>query len=213
MRWLFISSLCPQQVIWENLHHRMWRRWMWFSLSFSVAGVVLVVSYLILLNLSSIERETSSLLTAFIITMINALLPLVMREATSRLEIPLTNADLQESMMLKLVVSRCLNTGRWWHKGYNHHESNRIMRPHGPSLSLYASAAVIQFMVIPYTKVLAPKSLFSVATILLADCLFPFITLLDIPRLLQQRFLAPRATTQKQLDSYFAPKVRVPGLL
>jgi len=127
--------------------------------------------------------DTSSLLTAIYIIIINALLPYVMVLTTTTLELPLTTTDLQESMMLKLVVSRCLNT------------------------------AVIKFMVTSYNHMFSRSNLGAVTVVLLADCLYPVVVVVDLPRLLRQKVFARfcGAKTQAGINGYFAPEVRDGG--
>ena len=102
------------------------------------------------------------------------MLPLVVKTLTLSIELPLTVSDQQQSILVKLLLARCVNT------------------------------AVIMYLVTSYKDTFSSQTMTSVMTILIADAVVaPLLQVLNLPQRIMQRFFAPKAETQREMNQYF----------
>jgi hypothetical protein len=70
---------------------------------------------------------------------------------------------------------------------------------HPPSFSCRCLNTASVFMLDSFTTVFSRPSLHSLMLVLLANCLSPLVSLVNLPQRLQQIFLAPRAQSQAKV--------------
>lgn len=160
----------PSEVLWHHFDVRNWYRNLRVLLSTLLSAGILVISYYLLL----LARHQNAAVSAIITSTINVALPLIMKLIVSNIEIHIDKSDIQDSIMLKLVISRCFNV------------------------------AIMKYIVTDYVDTFSVTSLKAVVSILIADTFTnPLLSVLNINGRFQQFFLAPRAKTQRQMNLYF----------
>lgn len=126
----------PSEVIWENYRYRMWRRALRFAISFCCSGALLLASYF---SLQYFSGKKGSVFSAVLISLINILLPLIVKFFSTSVEIPHTLSEMETSILFKLALARMTNT------------------------------AVLMYLVLAYDQMLLPSTMAAVMTILISD--------------------------------------------
>jgi hypothetical protein len=101
-----VEPVEPSEVLYENFDYSQTERALRTLLSTLFAGLLLIVSYYCL----EASRYQSGVVSALIVSGINALLPVFMKTVVALVERHVDQSDVQDSILLKLVVARCLNT-------------------------------------------------------------------------------------------------------
>lgn len=172
-RVLLLREACePNEVTWENFQYRLWRRVLRFVISLACSFFLLLASYFTLKYYSGTSKK-GSIFSASLISLINIMLPVIIKTFSTSVELPLSLSEQQSSILAKLVLARCVNT------------------------------AVLFYAVTNYTELFADTTMASIMIILVTDAvLAPTLQTLNLPRRLMQRFVAPRCKTQSATNAH-----------
>jgi hypothetical protein len=96
----------PGDIIYENSHVSFPRKLLSWIISGFFCFSVLVASFFAIAAVS----QSGNVLVSIFISLTNAMLPLIIKTSTQMFEIHANRNTLQLSMLLKLVVARCVNT-------------------------------------------------------------------------------------------------------
>ncbi|CAM9375034.1 unnamed protein product, partial [Chrysoparadoxa australica] len=161
----------PSEVIWANLHFGATTRVIRLALSLCLSVLVLYVSFAIV---SALGESNIGFLSAIFISVVNGLLPFIMKQITWNLEIHKSSTDLQFSMMLKLVAARCVNS------------------------------AFLLWLSTSFEDQFSEETITEVVFILLADAFVtPLMRLANLWDRFMHAFVAPKAKTQAEMNFYF----------
>lgn len=162
------STREASDIIWENSHYDKLQKFMSWVVSYSLSFSFVVVSYYIVVALS----RTGSIAVALFVSGLNSMLPFITKTITASAEIHSERSGLERSMLLKLVLVRCVNSG----------------------LLIYLTADFDQTFRLTHLQ--------SIQNILLFDAFFtPFYRFLDLDGLFNRYVLALGAKTQSELNS------------
>jgi hypothetical protein len=110
-----------------------------------------------------------------LISLINIMLPVIIKTLSTSVELPLSLSEQQSSILAKLVLARCVNT------------------------------AVLFYAVTNYTELFTDTTMASIMIILVTDAVpAPTLQALNLPQRLMQRFVAPRCKTQSAMNAHFS---------
>lgn len=159
----------PNDVIYETSHRRLWYRLMSWLISYFCSGVFLVGSFFIIEKLSG----NGNVLVAIFISIVNAMLPAIIRLMTTLVEVHITERDVQKSMLLKLVIGRCINS------------------------------AILIYVATQYSETFGEGSLLQMQNILIADAITtPLIRLMNIYDIVMRYLVVPHyAKTQEEYNA------------
>ena len=159
----------PDDIIYENSHYRFLRRLSSWVISYVCCGGVLLASFFIIESLSG----NGDILVAIFIAIVNAMLPAVLKLMTQLVEIHTTERDVQKSMLLKLVVARCVNS------------------------------AILIYVATSYEDTFGEQSLGQMQNILIADAVTtPIIRMLNIYDFAMRYIIVPRyAKSQEEYNA------------
>jgi hypothetical protein len=162
----------PGDVLYYNSQYSKFNRWLRIVVSFSIASAVLVLVFVIIKALS--KAGTGA--TAVFIQIVNAILPAFVLFLTSYVERHVERSDEQMSILLKLVVVRCINS------------------------------AVLIYLAAPGVEKFSAEHLSHIQSILIADAVTaPTLRALNIPGLLNEYYFAGQVATQEELNVLFTP--------
>uniref|UniRef100_A0A7S1FN12 CSC1/OSCA1-like cytosolic domain-containing protein n=1 Tax=Corethron hystrix TaxID=216773 RepID=A0A7S1FN12_9STRA len=167
------------EIFYENLHVSYLRRLVGKATSYFFTGTLLALSFFILQ--STMKKKDDSLmktyLASFFVSAINGALPFTLKILTHVFEISLSYGDKQVSILMKLLISRCVNT------------------------------AVLLYLVTDfynYEDMFKKKTLHQIQGILLADCFTtPLVRIMNIPDKINRHLLSRFKTTQLEMNSIF----------
>jgi hypothetical protein len=159
----------PNDMIYETSHRSVVYRVMSWVLSYTCCGVLLTGSFLVIRELS----DSGDILVAVFIALINAVLPAVIKLMTQMVEVHVTERDVQSSMLMKLVVGRCINS------------------------------AILIYVATRYSDTFSQGSLLQMQNILIADAVTtPLLRLLNWYDLAMRYIVTPRyAKTQEEYNA------------
>lgn len=166
---LFITATGePSEIIWENSHVLFPMRIVSWITSYCLAFSIIVMAFYVVQSL----KNTGNVAVALFISLLNAMLPYFMKTLTIAIEIHVERSELERSMLLKLVVVRCINSG------------------------------VLIYLASDYEQTFRLAHLESVQNILLFDAFFtPFYRVFDLDGLFYRYVLAWGAKTQAEMNS------------
>jgi len=157
-------------VIWENSHYHFTQKVVSWIISFGAAAVIVVISFYIVESLSN----SGSVAVAAFVSILNGLLPYIVKTLTLSVEIHSERSGVERSMLLKLVVVRCINSG----------------------LLIYLAAQ--------YSETFRLTHLEAIQNILIFDAfLTPGLRVLDLDGYLYRNVLARSAKTQNDMNMFF----------
>ena len=159
----------PNDVIYESSHRSFIYRLTSWLVSYFCCGLFLVGSFFVIEKLSG----NGNVLVAIFIAIVNALLPAIIKIMTQSVEVHITERDVQKSMLLKLVIGRCINS------------------------------AILIYVATKYDETFGEGSLLQMQNILIADAITtPFIRLLNIYDLTMRYLIVPySASTQQEYNA------------
>lgn len=161
----------PTDVIYEHSHMPRWKRLLLFCVSYGVCGLMMLAAYFIIEALS----KDGEIAAAIFIALCNAAMPTTLKMLTVNVEAHDTQTSLQQSMLFKLVLARCL------------------------------VAAVLFYIATPYAESFENSRLQQIQNILIADALTaPLIRLCDFYGYFMRYVYGPRVSvTQDQLNTFW----------
>ena len=151
----------PSEVIYENSDVNSWMAFGNNLLSYVLTFCIIIVSYIIIYYLNLVKGTGISLLVTVIIVLINAALPFLMKHLTFMFEVHHNREIVQQSMLVKLLLSRCL------------------------------VSAVIIYHVTPYQDKFSIAALETIQDIVLADAIVPIFRAIDAYGYFSRYVLAP----------------------
>jgi hypothetical protein len=162
----------PGDVLYYNSQYSRLNRWLRIVVSFSIATAALVLVFVIIRAL----RKAGTGATAIFIQIVNAILPAFVLFLTNYVERHVERSDEQMSILLKLVVVRCINS------------------------------AVLIYLAAPGVEKFSAEHLAHIQSILIADAVTaPILRAVNIPKLLNEYYFAGQVATQEELNVLFTP--------
>ena len=167
----------PSEVIWENLHSHYLSRIMGLAKSWTVTIAILLGCFFSLRALTveagNGNAKSGAAATVFI-SVLNGGLPIILKMLTQQVEVHVDEGDVQNSMLLKLMIARCLNTG------------------------------VLLYAVTSFDQQFSSAHLGQIMSILIADCgTTPVMRMLNIYEHIQHKVVAPTKNTQAEMNALF----------
>lgn len=157
-------------VIWENSHYDTHQKIISWIISFGAASVIVVIAFYIVEALSN----SGSVAVAAFVSILNGMLPYIVKTLTLSVEIHTERSSVESSMLLKLVVVRCINSG----------------------LLIYLAAQYYQTFRLTHLE--------AIQNILIFDAfLTPGLRVLDLDGYFYRHVLAKSAKTQHEMNTYF----------
>lgn len=151
----------PSELIYDNSDTHGLIAYSGNIFSYFLAGIISLVSYIIIFLLHSIKGTGMTLLVTGVIVLINSVMPSIMKELTFQFEIHHNREIIQQSIMVKLLLSRCI------------------------------VSAVIIYHVTPYKDKFSIATLEAIQDIVLADAIVPLFRAIDAYGYFSRYFLAP----------------------
>ena len=99
----------PSDIIYENSHVNLWKRLYSYVISGLICGVAMLISFFIIDVLTT--GGGSNVAVAVFISIINSALPVFVKYVTLYVELHQYKSTQQDSILIKLVAVRCINTG------------------------------------------------------------------------------------------------------
>lgn len=166
----------PSEFMYENSDQTTFSYRVRYAASFSICLSVLVVPFLLLQ-----QFRTDHFTQSVIITLVNSILPGFVKFVSFQIERPFMKSEFEASVMVKLLLARCLNS------------------------------AVLVYIVTPYAERFSPNFLTSLFTILCLDVVrIPVFRLGNIGVLCRRYVWGYFAVNQSQLNSYWeSPEFRL----
>jgi len=166
---LFITATGePSEIIWENSHVEFPKRILSWMVSYCMAFSIVVMAFFVVESL----KNSGNVSVALFISLLNAMLPYIVKTLTISVEIHVERSELERSMLLKLVVVRCINSG------------------------------VLIYLAAEYDQTFRLSHLEAVQNILLFDAFFtPFYRVFDLDGLFFRYAFAWGAKTQTEMNS------------
>jgi hypothetical protein len=162
----------PSDIVYDNSHYTFFGRWIRTVLSYFICSIVLVLVFVIIKAMGS---SSAGVIAAFI-SGVNVVLPQFVRITTWYIERHVKKSDEQTSVLIKLAVVRCVNSG----------------------VLIYLSA--------PSLQQFSAEHLNHVQNILIADSITtPLLRVLDIPGLISRHYSSKGVATQDELNVLFTP--------
>ena len=96
----------PTDTLYEHSDTHSFRRLLSLVISYSISAVIILISFYIVV---AIQKQGASV--AIYLTISNSILPALIRYSTMYIEIHTNESIRQVSMLLKLFVMRCINSG------------------------------------------------------------------------------------------------------
>lgn len=163
----------PDDVMYKNSNSTSTHRAISYVQSYLICSVFVVICYYIIAGISS----ASGAVTAVFISLINAVIPFLVKAVTDAIEIHLNDSDAQLSAMVKLTITRCFNSG------------------------------VLIYLSVNYEDRFGQEALGQIQSILIADAIStPFMRFLNPYGLYKRHIASKNAVTQQQLDLLWAPQ-------
>ena len=160
----------PTDVIYEWCDCSKWYKFSTWLFSGCICVVLMVLAFFIVRAL----LDRGGIGGPIAISVINVVLPPVMKYLTMFVEIHFNNASRQSSLLLKLVVVRCVN------------------------------AALLIYISTPFSEKFSQESLANVQNTLLADAIaIPMIRFFDPYRIINRYYFARYAQTQSELNDLY----------
>jgi hypothetical protein len=151
----------PSEFMYENSNvnelHALGRN----VLSYLTAFAIAVVSYFIIFSLHQVQGSGMALIVTIVIVAINATLPLLMKQLTLLIEIHHNREMMQQSILVKLLLTRCI------------------------------VSAVIIYHVTAYEEKFSLLTLEAIQDIVLADAIVPLFRAIDVYGYFSRYVLAP----------------------
>jgi hypothetical protein len=151
----------PNEIIYDNSDVTSSVAFSANAFSYTLALGVLVVSYIIVYYLNLVKGTGMSLVVTAVIVGINAALPFVMKHLTFIFETHHNREVIQQSILVKLLLSRCI------------------------------VSAVIIYHVTPYQEKFSIATLETIQDIMLADAIVPLFRAIDVYGYFSRYILAP----------------------
>ena len=151
----------PNEIIYENSDSNVWLAYCRNMASYIISFCIIVITYIIIYYLNLVKGTAISIFVTAIIVVINAALPFLMKHLTFIVEIHHSREIVQQSILLKLLLSRCI------------------------------VSAVIIYHVTPYDEKFSIKTLETIQDIVLADALVPILRAIDAYGYFSRYVLAP----------------------
>lgn len=158
----------PNDVIYVNSHLSTCEKLFYWILCQGICAIMMVIAYFVINALS----KDGDIAVAIFISLCNAAMPVALKMLTIKIEAHNTQTSMQQSMLFKLVLARCL------------------------------VAAVLFYLATPYSETFAANRLQQIQNILIADALTaPLIRICDFYGVFMRYIYGPRvAQTQEQLN-------------
>lgn len=165
---LQISEACePSDLIYENSHIRAFGRYFSLFKSYFICSCVMVASFFIIRSLAN----SGNVGAAIFISLINSILPTFAKVVTTMVEYHYHHSDVQRSILMKLVIIRCVNSG----------------------LLIYLAAS--------FNNTFSSHHIESIQNILLADAITtPLFRFFDLAGIFQRYILGALASSQSELN-------------
>lgn len=162
----------PSSVIYTASHYSDIYKYTSWGVSFSFGAALIISGYYIIVSM--VKTGNSTAVAAFV-SILNSLLPELMKIATFGFEVHDTQDSVQTSILLKLLVSRCLTT------------------------------TVLIYIATPFDERFSETQLWASLQVLLFDCFFgPVVRMLDPYNNIMRYLIAPGASqTQEELNHFF----------
>jgi hypothetical protein len=155
--------------MWYTLHVGTAERLKLLSYTWGISAGLMTAAFFMISALYG-----SSGLSALFISILNIALPNIMKILTMKVEKHKDEGDIQQSIMLKLVLVRCINS------------------------------AILLYAVTDYRDTFSQDSLASIQAILIADMFTtPVFRLFNIPDWIKRNFIAPKARTQDAMNNFY----------
>jgi hypothetical protein len=161
----------PSSVLYTaSQYDKTWKYTTW-AISFSIAGGLIMSAFYIINSMI----QTSPDSVALFVSILNSVLPTFMKMMTTMFEVHDTEDSQQTSILIKLLVTRCL------------------------------TATVIIYIATPFDEKFAKDKLGASIQVLLFDCFFgPVLRFIDPYTNLLRYVVAPRVSqTQEELNQFF----------
>lgn len=161
----------PNDIIYQNSHLSQFKRYFLWMISQGICGLMMLAAYFIIEALS----KEGAVAAAVFISLCNAAMPVTLKMITIKVEAHNTQTSMQQSMLFKLVLARCL------------------------------VAAVLFYIATPYSDSFADTRLQQIQNILIADALTaPLIRLCDFYGYFMRYIYGPKVSvTQEQLNTFW----------
>ena len=161
----------PSSVKYTSSHFTTNYKHLTWVVSFLFSGGLIVCGFLVIQNMVKTAPET----VALFVSLLNSVLPTIMKMSTTMFEVHDTQDSEQSSILIKLLVSRCL------------------------------TATVIIYIATPFNERFNNDKLDASIQVLLFDCFFgPVMRFLDPYNSLVRYVIAPRVSqTQDELNAFF----------
>ena len=162
-----VPSKEPSDIIWENSHFTTPQKVISWLISYTGAFTLILAAFFIVRAISN----SGSFAVAIFLSAQNAVLPIVVKTLTTMIEIHTERSSVERSMLVKLVIVRCINSG----------------------LLIYLAAE--------YDETFRLQHLESVQNILIFDAfLTPFSKVLDLDGYFMRYVMAMGARTQEEMN-------------
>jgi len=162
----------PNDLMYQNSCYSATNRFCRLMLSYAACGILLALSFVVV---NALSKQGSSVVAAFI-SVLNVLLPRIIKLITYLVEKHVHKSDEQMSTLLKLAVVRCINSG----------------------LLIYLTA--------DHETRFDEQHLSHVQSVLIADAVTtPLVRLLDISGYLNRNYFSKGVATQDELNVLFMP--------
>ena len=167
---MYKSAHEPSDVIYDfSDHNKMYKYGTWLA-SYSICVLLMYIAYLIVDALLVYGGVAGPVAISFF----NVMLPQVMKYLSMRVEIHFNNASRQSSLLLKLVVVRCIN------------------------------AAVLIYISAPFEETFSQDRIAAVQNTLMADAIMnPLLRFFDPITLMNRYYFSNYAKTQTELNDLF----------
>lgn len=164
----------PNDVSYENSDYAWKEIWIRLVISYLSVSAMMVVVFFIVDAMAADGGSGAGV--ALFISIINSIIPEVVKYVTLTVEVHHNKSDRQKSSLLKLMVVRCVNS------------------------------AVLIYLATPYKEKFSAEALEHIMSILIADAIStPFFRLLDIGGLFRRHVLTKYVVTQEEMNVLWMP--------
>lgn len=164
----------PNGIIYETSHRNFLYCLGAGVISYLCCGLCLLGSFYIVKTMSESKNDDNFSIAIFI-SVINALLPTFFKMMTLLVEVHYTARNVQASMLLKLVIARCINS------------------------------AILIYVVTPFENTFSQESLLRIQNVLIGDAITtPLLRFLNMEDFLMKSFVVPFSSkTQEDYNAFY----------
>jgi hypothetical protein len=100
----------PSEIIYENSHIGIGKQMFFLLISYGVCAAMMVASFYAIDAIASGAND-GDIGVAVFISLVNTILPSIVKQITLSIEIHHNHGEVQQSILVKLVIVRCINSG------------------------------------------------------------------------------------------------------